>query len=89
MENVLQCFGSNTSHVGEIYSIGLVLVKSFEKAGVTLDQNCIRLSDATLEDLFLKNFFDQKQCKYAMNIGVAQIRGALLVFWGKISDNKH
>ena len=54
MENVLQCFGSNTSHVGETYSIGLVLVKSYEKAGVTLDQNCVQLLDATLDDLFKK-----------------------------------
>ena len=28
--------------------------------------------------IFLKNFFYQKECKYAMNIVFAQIRGALL-----------
>ena len=28
--------------------------------------------------IFLKNLFYQKQCQYAMNIGVAQIRGTLL-----------
>ena len=29
---------------------------------------------------FFKNLFDEKQSKYAMNIRVAQIRGALLKF---------
>ena len=33
---------------------------------VLLGQNCVR------------NIFNQKQCKYAMNIGVAQIKDALL-----------
>ena len=48
-------------------------------SGVILGQNCVRLSDATLDDIFFfKNLFDQKQCRYAMNIEVGKIRGALL-----------
>ena len=45
--------------------------KKFYNSGVVLGQNCIRLSDAVLNDF--KNLFYQRQFKYAMNIGVAQI----------------
>ena len=31
--------------------------------------------------IFFENLFHQKQCKYAVNIGMAQIRGALLQFF--------
>ena len=47
--------------------------------GVILGQNFVRFSDLALDDLFFfKNSFYQKQFKYAMNIGLAQIGGALL-----------
>ena len=40
-------------------------------SGVILGQNCVRLSDAAFNDLFFfENLFYQKQCKYAMNIGL-------------------
>ena len=42
-------------------------------AGVILGQNCVRLSDAALDDYFFKNLLYQKQCKNAKNIGVPQI----------------
>ena len=51
-----------------------------EKTGLILDQNCIRLSGTALYYFFSKYLFNQKQCKYAINIGVAQIRDALLKF---------
>ena len=51
-------------------------------SGVILGQDCVQLSDAALDDLyFLKNLFYQKQCNYAMNLGVAQIRVALSQFF--------
>ena len=54
--------------------------------GVILGQTFVRLLDAALNDIyiyFFKNFY-QKQFKYAMNLGVAQIRGVLLqIFIGK------
>ena len=40
-----------------------------------LGQNCVRISDAALDDFFSKYLFYQKQCKYAMNVGIAQVRG--------------
>ena len=46
--------------------------------GVVLGQNCVQLSDTSLDDFFVQKFFLSRQCKYAMNIGVAQIRGAFL-----------
>ena len=50
--------------------------------GVMPGQNCIWLLDAALNDfVFFKNLFYQNQCKYAMKIGVPQIRGALLLFF--------
>ena len=51
------------------------------KTGVILGQNYVRLSDTALDDLFLSNFFCQKQCKYEMNIEIAQVRGALYSFY--------
>ena len=40
-------------------------------SGVILGQNCVRLSDAALNDLFFfKNLFYRKQCKYAVYIGL-------------------
>ena len=45
---------------------------------VILGQNCVWLSEAALNDLFFQKLFYQKQFKHAMNIGVAQIWGALL-----------
>ena len=42
---------------------------------VILGQNCALV---LFLFFFFKNFFYQKQCKCAMNIGVAQIRGAPL-----------
>ena len=53
------------------------------ESGVILGQNCVRLTDAALNDLFFSNLFYQKQYIYAMNIGVAQVRSALLYFLGK------
>ena len=48
-------------------------------AGVFLGQNCVEFLNVALNDLFFsKNIFFQKHCKYAMNIGVAQIRVARL-----------
>ena len=44
------------------------------KLGVILGQNCSRLSEAALNNLFQKIFLS----KYAMNIWVAQMGGALL-----------
>ena len=35
--------------------------------------------------IFFKHLFYQEQCKYAMNLGVAQIRGALLQFFNRKS----
>ena len=47
------------------------------EAGVVLGQNCVRLTGTALDYLFvLKNLFYQKQFQFAMNIGIAQIRGA-------------
>ena len=47
-------------------------------SGVILGQNYVWRPDARLHDLlFSKILFYQKQCKYALNIGVAQIRSAL------------
>ena len=52
-----------------------------EKTGLILDQNCIRLQALpSIIFFFFKYLFNQKQCKYAINIGVAQIRDALLKF---------
>ena len=48
------------------------------KEAIILGQNCIRLSDAALNDFFFENLFYQKLCNYAMSLGVDQIRGALL-----------
>ena len=43
--------------------------------GLILGQNYVRLEDVALNDLFFfKNLFYQKECKYAMNTGLAQIR---------------
>ena len=50
-------------------------------ARAILGQNCIRLSDAAFNDLLFSNVFYGNQCKYAMNIGVAQIRSTLLQFF--------
>ena len=52
---------------------------------IILYQNCVRLLDAALDYFFFfKNLFLQKQFKYALNIGFAQIRGAFLwIFIGK------
>ena len=42
-----------------------------------------QLPDTAWDDLYIcfKNLFYQNQCKYAMNIGGTQIRGALLWFF--------
>ena len=48
--------------------------------GVILGQNCVRLSDAVLDIFFFENLFYRKQCKYGINIEVAQISGALYRF---------
>ena len=56
--------------------IGQIKVTS---TGVILRQNCVRFSDAALDNFF-KNLFYHKHCQYAMNIGVAEIRGALYSF---------
>ena len=34
---------------------------------------------------FFKNLFCQKECKYITNIGIAQVRGALLEFFREVS----
>ena len=45
-------------------------------------QNCIWLPDTALDCLFFfKNLFYQKQCKYAINIRVAQIWGIFYSFF--------
>ena len=52
------------------------------KTGLILGQNCVGLWNAALDDLFFfKKFFYQKPCKYTVNIGVAQIRGAFSSFF--------
>ena len=56
----------------------IIAIEKFD-AGVILCQNCIQLTNTTLDDLFFfKNFFYQKQCKYAINIRAAHIKGAFL-----------
>ena len=55
-------------------------------AGVILSQNCIWLfGHRPRWFIFLKKLFYEKQSKYAMNIGVAVIRSALLKFFYKKS----
>lgn len=61
------------------YNSASKLMKQNLLVGVILDQNCIQILDATLNDLFFfKNLLYQKQFKYAKNIGIAQIREAPL-----------
>lgn len=60
----------------------LLCAKQRRKAGVILGQNHVQLLNATFDSLFFfKNLLHQKQCKYARNIGVAQIRGGLLLIF--------
>ena len=56
-----------------------LLLPLIKKIGVILGQNCVSLSGAALTSMiyFFKNLFYQKQSKYTMNVGIAQIRGAL------------
>ena len=50
-------------------------------SGVILGQNCVRLSDTACDDLFFfENLFYQKQCKYAVNIGLLKSEVSLNVF---------
>ena len=60
------------------------LYKSQAKAGLILGQNCVQFLGTGLSDFFFKNlFFKKKQCKYAMNIGVTQIRCPIKVFYNE------
>ena len=52
--------------------------------GVILGQNCVGVLDANFHEFFFfENLFYQKQCKYAMKLGVAQTRGELYSFFNK------
>ena len=49
----------------------LLCAKQGRKAGVILGQNYVQLLNAALDSLFFfKNLLHQKQCKYAMNMGL-------------------
>ena len=53
-------------------------------SGVILGQNCVRLSDAAFDDLFfVENLFYQKQCKYAVNIGLLKSEVSFECFYSK------
>ena len=52
-----------------------------------LGQHHAQLSEPALNDFFLKSSCYPKQCKYAMKLGVAQIRGVHLVQMGLNSSN--
>ena len=49
----------------------LLCAKQGRKVGVILGQNYVQLLNAALDSLFFfKNLLHQKQCKYAMNMGL-------------------
>ena len=48
--------------------------------GIFIDQNCLWLLGAALNDFFFKNVFHQKEYKHAVKIGVVQIRFAIYKF---------
>ena len=53
-------------------------------SGVILGQSCVRLSDAAFDDLFFfENLFYQKQCKYAVNIGLLKSEVSFKCFYSK------